>query len=1098
MRGGELSFRARMTAALALVIAGCACAPAFAQSETGPIGPFAGYSVDPAAFSETEQVPDVPQPDWWQLPSFNVYFGSGMYNPSFGRYESVAVGPDSAGDPRVYVASSTTDRVYAYDGDVTLGVSPALIRTFGTEPGPATLQDAAGIAYYRGEVFVVDRYLPNPGQDRVVVYDADGNYRRSFPLINPGGIFDMAGVDVMANEVWVTGELCGGLGGVIEIYDARTGALKAIIPHVGHSPTPDPTKPCDESADPSSWWDMSVVPELNGAIAQYRLVNRGLLPQLSLPDADIACLTCFRRLYQDGTNAVWGMHWFLTVDGSTASTRGSAITEYGIDPDPTTGERFLQERRRWAPKQASTGGVRDVAYQSRDTRIDWNGHLTEHEWQHGNQCLEYVISDGDIFVVGAQGEHYYELARGFTKIEFSIDGQVVQSIGSPTSPPPNPGTFCWQLDGVNPSGPHTLTAKAWTLGGSKVVTATNDLLRVDHDPPTGSVDPLARYVDGTVGVSGQMADAHSGPLDWQLQVQPAGGAWSNLCGSSTQPDAAGKHHCDWNTRSVADGQYYLKGIMRDNVKAAYGGANTAATPSVGTYVDNTPPGIALSGELWDRRDHQTIWFDEAPQLTMSATDAGSGVKNIEILVDGARSDFVEQGCDPGGCGLSRTYTFNPSVYLSSGDHTITVNSTDQLGQTSSTSWTVHVEAQSEADMPQPAPADAQPSSQPIGDPKPDDTAAPPPDEDYGGGNLDDYCNPDPDTPSTDCTATVYDPTPDEAGAGTAAATATAATPDLPAASVPPGTPSAAVPPDLGGASVAAAGPSIYLQPGHSGWGLSDQTGTTFDDSRFTDLGVTKVRLIVPYDLIPQRGARPDLIQETDGWIGAATRASKRILISFSYSGVDRSHVPTVKEYSHAVRQFMARYPQVKEFTPWNEPNFAGDALSTHPYRAGQLWRNLNWRCQNVGCTVAAGDFADRYFTPDYLTNYLNGAGHLPPRWAWHAYQDGHQFSPNGGSAPIRLNRFLKATTYKNHAAPGVWLTEQGGRVSTGGDLTKYGLARANQDFAYMLTLPNVSSRIRRFYAYQWKGDGNWDSGLIDYQTDATRQMYRDYKAKTNP
>jgi hypothetical protein len=724
--------------------------------------------------------------------------------------------------------------------------------------------------------------------------------------------------------------------------------------------------------------------------------------------------------------------------------------------------------------QATTGGVRDVAYQRRDTRIDWTGNLTQPDWQHndasGHQCLQYVVSDGDIFTVGAKGEHSWDLAN-VQKIEFYLDGTLQATIANQAA-----GTYCLD-ESVPPSGIHDLMAKAYVDNGDTVVSADDPNLHIDHDPPSGAVDGLPAYVRAATAIAGSMRDAHSGRRDWQAQISPSGqNSWSNANGCSLQstPDpASGKYGCSLQTTGYADGRYDIRAMMRDNVQDPFGGPNAAATPSVSTYIDNTPPVIRLSGELWDRRDLQTIWFDDSPQLSVSATDPGSGVKNVEILVDGARSDFVEQGCGQGGCGLDHTYTFNPSVYPSSGDHTITVNSTDQLGQSSSTSWTVHVEAQSEADMPSPAPLDAPPSDQPVGPPKPEDTTAAPPDGDYGNGSLDDYCTSDPDTPSADCSATVYDPTPDDPTSGSA----TTESPDSSVGGLP----------DLGSNSVAAAGPSIYLQPGHSGWGVSDQTGSTFSDSRFTALGVTKVRLIVAYDLVPQAQADPGAVQKVDGWIDAATQAGKRILVSFGHSWVAPGHIPSVKEYSHAVRQFRARYPGVKEFTPWNEPDYPGDPLAGHGYRAGQLWRNLNYQGQSAGCTVAAGDFLDKYFTADYLTNYLNGAGHLPPRWAWHAYQDGHQ------RTTVKLNRFLKATTYKNHSAPGVWLTEQGGRV---GD---YGVTTANADLAYMLTLPNVSSRIRRFYVYQWKGDGSWDSGLIDYNPPyATRPLYNTYKAKTSP
>jgi hypothetical protein len=634
MRGGGLGFGARTAAALALVIAGCACAPAFAQEDPGPFGPFAGYSFDPAAFSQTEQVPAVEQPDWSKLPVFNTYFGSGgMLNTVPGHYESVTTGQNANGDARVYVASSKTDRVYVFDGKMPINppAPPAPLFTFGAQPGAGTLQDPAGIAYYRGEIYVVDRYLPNPGQDRVVVYDAtDGSYKRSFPLINPRGLFNMSGVDAIAGEVWVTGELCGGFAGVVEIYDAQTGAVKGVIPHVGHAPTGDPNAPCNESSDPSAWWDIATVPEINAAIAQYRLISRGLIAQLSTPDLELTCETCFRRLWQDGIDAVWGMHWMEAVFG-TSGARGTSVADYSIDSLPG-GSPFLTERRTWTTKQAASGGVRDVAYQNRDTRIDWDGNLTQPDWQHndanGHQCLNYVVSDADIFAVGDQGEHWWELAKGFVKIEFYVDGNLVATQTT------NPGTYCLD-ESTAPSGVHDVLAKAYVNDGAKVVTAENKDLHVDHDAPAGAVDAPGQFARGTVTITGSMSDSHSGPRDWQLQANGpgTGGAWQSVC-SPVAPDPIGRASCQWDTTSYADGAYQLRAQLRDKVENPFGGPNVSYTATLTTTVDNTPPSLANFmpdlGQLGE-----DVATDEVIPVGLTQTDATSGMQQTQFQVNDA-------------------------------------------------------------------------------------------------------------------------------------------------------------------------------------------------------------------------------------------------------------------------------------------------------------------------------------------------------------------------------------------------------------------------------------------------------------------------------
>jgi hypothetical protein len=676
-------------AALAAISPTIAAAQSDAD-EPGPFGPFAGYTLDPLAPSTPEDVPPVQQPDWSQQPAFNSYFGSGMLNPGVSRYVSVASGFDAGGSQRVYVASSTTNRIYAFDGHIPINPPspPQPLFTFGTQAGPGTLQGVVGIAYHGGEVYAVDRYRPNPGQDRVVVYGSDGSYRRSFPLINPGGVLDMTGVDVMANEAWVTGELCGGLGGAVEIFDATTGALKGIVPNFAHAPTGSLTKPCDESSDASSWWDMAVVPELNAGIAQYRMIDRGLLAQLSVLDAELECLQCFRHLWQDGTNAVPGMRWFLAVDGDGATARGTGVTEYSIDPTDTTGQPFLEQRRRWAPRQAGSGGVRDIAYQKRDTRIDWDGNLTQPDWQHndasGHQCLQYVVSEADIYAAGDKGEHWWDLAN-VDKIDFYVDGTLHDTILKSAI-----GTYC--LDELPiPSGVHDLMAKAYVDGGAKIVTADNPELHIDHTLPTGSVDAPPRYITGTVTVTGSMGDAHAGPRDWQLQSAPSGGGWQDRCGRQSQTDLTdGKFHCSWDTTTSADGAYGLHGVMRDLVEDPFGGPNVGTTPAVTTNVDNTPPSIAASGELRDGIDFRPLLDGDRPGLDVTASDSGSGATSVDMQVDGVSQGAATQTCGQGGCTLTHHWDFVPENNTD-GQHTITVIATDGVGKQRQTSWTVDVE-----------------------------------------------------------------------------------------------------------------------------------------------------------------------------------------------------------------------------------------------------------------------------------------------------------------------------------------------------------------------------------------------------------------------
>lgn len=643
--------------------------------DVGPFGPVAGYSFDPLAARDLDDVPEAQQPDWWQSPIFQTFFGSGL-RPVGEGIESVAVGAGPQGAARVFVSTARTNRVYTYDA-VSPAQAPSPIASFGGGSGPAALSDAAGIAYWRGEVFVMDRSRGRPDAARVVVYDGAGAYKRSFPVLNPAGVADMTGIDVAAGEVWVTGEVCGGFGGVVEIFDALTGGLKGITVNAAHAPTGDPAQPCDSAWDASAWWDVAVVPELDAAVAQYRLVKRGVLAALSTPDPEPACYFCYRSLWLDGIDAVAGMKWLLAVDGDSRTARGTGVTEYSFEPTNVTGDPFLRERRMWVPKQSATGGIRDVAYLNRDTRVNWDGPLTTDAWLRGTQCLNYVVSDADIYAVGDQGEHWYEQARGFTKIELRIDGALIETKTIPAD------QFC-RNTADHANGPHSVKLVAYV--GGKTITVENPGARFDNQPPTGSIESPGRYATGTVQLVGSAADAHSGLLDPELTMVRPDGTHSPLC--SLEPNLVGRYQCEWDTRSGPDGAYRLYATLTDR---SSDGGNTAQTNQASTIVDNDPPSLQVGGDLWERSDLAPIYDDERPAVDITATDAGSGIATVVLSVDGVEHDRHAQSCDGGGCRLETTLALRANE-LSDGEHQVSVVAKDQRGASSeAATWTVDVE-----------------------------------------------------------------------------------------------------------------------------------------------------------------------------------------------------------------------------------------------------------------------------------------------------------------------------------------------------------------------------------------------------------------------
>ena len=263
--------------------------------------------------------------------------------------------------------------------------------------------------------------------------------------------------------------------------------------------------------------------------------------------------------------------------------------------------------------------------------------------------------------------------------------------------PAQPGQFCIDTaQYTNRPGageePHTLELRA-TLEGGRMVTSTNPELRIDNLAPTGSVTNPGRYLRDTIKITGTLADEHAGPRDWRLQARRVGGSWTDVCGP-----LAGPYECDWNTASTTgqtrdypDGKYNLRAHLRDLVTEAGGGPNeTDAEGAFTSVVDNTEPSVTLSGQLKDLAAAGPL-DDGRYTLDIAAADGeGSGVKSIEVLVDGARKDYAEQACDDYACTMARQFTFVNDDYAE-GQHTVRVIATDHVGFTSDQAFDLDVQ-----------------------------------------------------------------------------------------------------------------------------------------------------------------------------------------------------------------------------------------------------------------------------------------------------------------------------------------------------------------------------------------------------------------------
>gem|GEM_PF-6572108 len=281
------------------------------------------------------------------------------------------------------------------------------------------------------------------------------------------------------------------------------------------------------------------------------------------------------------------------------------------------------------------------------------------------------------------------------------------------------------------------------------------------------------------------------------------------------------------------------------------------------------------------------------------------------------------------------------------------------------------------------------------------------------------------------------------------------------------------------------------------YGLSDQNGfpgeDTFANADAAGLGITRVRLVIPFDLMTQAGRvragnfHCDDFQNVYDWIVRQVQAQREVLISFERArnkfGADVA--PTVAVYRDAVRAFLDKFPVVKLYTAWNEPNYTAQPVR-NPARAGQFWRALNGLCvsttANRGCKVGAGDFSDvvsadgtRGLVASYLNDYYAAMGaRRPAFWAVHAYQAIVR------SRYARLQRFFDWGPVKRTGA--VWITEAGAyryRRTPATVPESDGAAQLKAFFDSDVYTHNLSN-IKRFYYFEWHGDGpgSEDTGLV--------------------
>jgi hypothetical protein len=262
-------------------------------------------------------------------------------------------------------------------------------------------------------------------------------------------------------------------------------------------------------------------------------------------------------------------------------------------------------------------------------------------------------------------------------------------------------------------------------------------------------------------------------------------------------------------------------------------------------------------------------------------------------------------------------------------------------------------------------------------------------------------------------------------------------------------------------------------------GIGDGNATTFTDPRFLALHITTARDVVPWDIVTRRADRGDL-RNFRAWLQAAETAHVTPLISFGadYRNPAANYIPSVSQYKRAVAAFLKRFPQINDYTAWNEPDFSYRRLARDPALAANYFNVLAGLCHH--CTVLAGDVYLPTSGPAYIDHasatlgpwlraYIRGLHHRPAGWALHDYTE------------VRGHNSSQIRTLMSMTSGPIWLDETGGVLRRGHwqyrNQSANGAARGEK---FLLSLAKRFHRIKRIYHYQWRGNASvgWDSGLI--------------------
>jgi Glycosyl hydrolase catalytic core len=250
-------------------------------------------------------------------------------------------------------------------------------------------------------------------------------------------------------------------------------------------------------------------------------------------------------------------------------------------------------------------------------------------------------------------------------------------------------------------------------------------------------------------------------------------------------------------------------------------------------------------------------------------------------------------------------------------------------------------------------------------------------------------------------------------------------------------------------------------------GVSDNGFTMFWTHRFQRLNIRTARYMTYWNVAVMRDKRP--LHDARVWIKTAEQAGVTPMVSFSGNG---NYIPSWQVYASAIKAFLHDFPEVKTYTPWNEPDWIyRPALANNPKLAADYFNVLIHWCH--GCTIAAGDvYLPANQLGPWIASYRRYLHARPRAWALHNYYD------------VRSHTTSQVQTLARLTSGQIWLTETAGILRRGHwPYPNQSAAAAGRDEAFLFSIPRRFPRVTRIYHYEWQGTylsagAGWDSGLI--------------------